>query len=286
MKIGYYPGCSLLGTSREFGESVRAVARALDIDLVEVPDWNCCGASSAHTVDHLLSVALPANVLRLAADAGLDEVVAPCAACYNHLVRAQYEMQADPDLKKKVESVLDARIEKNVRVLNILELLDRVRDRIGPKLKAPFERTVACYYGCLLERPSRVMTTDRTEDPVMMDQLVEAAGGKTIAYGHKTECCGASLSIARTPVVAKLASKIVRDVVARKAEAIVVACPMCHSNLDMRRGAINGVLGDDADIPVLFITQVIGLALGLPASELGLKRHFVKVNLPREKAAS
>jgi heterodisulfide reductase subunit B2 len=286
MKIGYYPGCSLLGTSREFGESVRAVARALDIELVEVPDWNCCGASSAHTVDHLLSIALPANVLRLAAEAGLDEVVAPCAACYNRLVTAQHEILADPDLKKKVESVLDARIDKKVRVLNILELLDRARDRIAPKVKEPFARTVACYYGCLLERPSRIMTTDRTEDPVMMDQLVEAAGGKTIAYGHKTECCGASLSITRTPVVAKLAGKIVRDVVARKAEAIIVACPMCHSNLDMRRGAINGVLDRDADIPVLFITQVIGLALGLPASELGLKRHFVPVNLPGEKAAS
>ncbi len=286
MKIGYYPGCSLQGSSREFDESVQAVLRALEIEVEQVPDWNCCGASSAHAVSHLLSVALPANVLSRAAKAGMSEVLAPCASCYNRLMTAQHELAADADLKSRVEHVLDAPMGPPVRVLNILELLDRAADRVKAKLKKPFECTVACYYGCLLVRPPRVVSFDRPEDPQSMDKLVATVGGKTIDWNHKTECCGAGFTLTRTDTVARLGGRIVDEAVERQAQAIVVACPMCHSNLDLRRPAINHLLGKKHDIPVLFITQVIGLALGLPASELGLKRHFVPVHLPAQAAAS
>jgi heterodisulfide reductase subunit B len=283
VRIGYFPGCSLVGSSRDFGESVRAVAKALAIDLVEVPDWACCGASSAHALSPLLSVALPARILAQAAAAGLDEVLAPCAACYNRLVATRHELETRPALHAEVDSVLGAGLTsaaaRRVRVINILELLDRAKDDVATAVKKPFARTVACYYGCLLVRPPRVIAFDRPEDPRSMDALVAAVGGKTVRWSFKTECCGAGLSLPRTSTVAKLAGRIVKDATDRKAEAIVVACPMCHSNLDLRRRPIEAAVGAKLGIPVLFITQVVGLALGLSEKELGLHRHFVPVRL-------
>ncbi len=286
MKIGYYPGCSLLGSSRDFGESVSAVARALEVELVPVPDWNCCGASSAHATSPLLAVALPARVLAQAAASGMEEVLAPCAACYNRLCGARHELAADPARRRRVEDVIEAPLERTPRILNVLEWLDRVKDRIAPRLKAPFAHSVACYYGCLLVRPPRVVGFDRPEDPTAMDALVTAVGGRTIGWSFKTECCGAGLSMPDTPLVATLGGRIVADAAARQAEAIVVACPMCHSNLDLRRAAINRALGVAHRLPVLFITQVIGMALGLGADALGLRRHFVPVRLAMPAAAS
>jgi heterodisulfide reductase subunit B len=277
MKVGYFPGCSLQGSSRDFAESLHAVARALSIDLCEVPEWNCCGASSGHMIERLVSVALPINVLLKSQKAGLDQVMAPCASCYNRLATASYEIAHSPTTKAQVEKVLQTSIGELPRVLNVVELLAQVADQIGSKVTKKFDQTVACYYGCLLVRPAKITGFDRTEDPVEMDKLVAVVGGKSIDWNFKTECCGASFSVARTSVVGRLGAKIMHDAVARSAEAIVVACPMCHSNLDLRRGEINQRLDPKTDIPVLFITQVIGLALGLSKRELGLGRHFVPV---------
>jgi heterodisulfide reductase subunit B len=302
VRVGYFPGCSLVGSSRDFGESVRAVAKALAIELVEVPDWACCGASSAHALSPILSVALPARILARAAAAGLDEVLAPCAACYNRLVSTQHDLEAHAPLREAVDAALReaeaaeapghakpagsagagqpaSALARRVRVLNILELLERVQGQVAAAVKTPFARTVACYYGCLLVRPPRVVAFDRSEDPMSMDALVAAVGGKTLRWSFKTECCGAGLSLPRTSTVAKLAGRIVKDATDRRAEAIVVACPMCHSNLDLRRGPIEHAVGARLGIPVLFITQVVGLALGLSEKELGLHRHFVPVRL-------
>jgi len=286
LQVGYFPGCSLQGSSRDFAESLHLVAKALSIELCEVPEWNCCGASSGHMIDHLVSMALPINVLLKAQKAGLDRVMAPCASCYNRLATARHEIAHSPASKAQVEKVLQTTIGKLPRVLNVLELLAEVADRIGPKVTKKFEQTVACYYGCLLVRPAKVTGFDRTEEPVEMDKLVAAVGGKTIDWNFKTECCGASFSVSRTAVVGRLGAKIMNDAVGKKAEAIVVACPMCHSNLDLRRGEINQRLDVKTDIPVLFITQVIGLALGLSEKELGLGRHFVPVAFPAKPVAA
>jgi heterodisulfide reductase subunit B len=286
LKVGYYPGCSLSGTSRDFGESVRTLAEALSIELAEIPEWNCCGSSPAHMIDHLMSIALPVNVLLKAKTAGLEQVMAPCAACYSRLIMAKHEVESSPATKAQVEKVLQKPIGQLPRILNVIELLAQVSDRITAKITKKFEQTVACYYGCLLVRPPKVTGFDRCEDPVEMDKLVALVGGKTIDWNFKTECCGASFSLTRTDVVGRLGAKIVGDAVNRKAEAIVVACPMCHSNLDLRRGEINERLEKKTDIPVLFITQVIGLALGLPEKKLGLKRHFVPVKFPFKQLAN
>jgi len=283
VKVGYYPGCSLKGSSRDFAESMQAVAKALSIELCEIPEWNCCGASSGHMIDRLVAIALPVNVLLQAQKAGMDQVMAPCASCYNRLATARHDIENSPATKAQVEKILETTIDKLPRVLNVIELLAQVSDRIGPKVTKKFEQTVACYYGCLLVRPAKVTGFDRTEDPVEMDKLVVAVGGKTVDWNFKTECCGASFSISRTQVVGRLGAKIMRDAAEKKAEAVVVACPMCHSNLDLRRGEINQNMsetGKGTDIPVLFITQVIGLALGLSEKALGLGRHFVPVKFP------
>jgi heterodisulfide reductase subunit B len=297
MRIGYYPGCSLLGSSREFDESVRAVAQAIGLELVEVPDWNCCGASSAHVLDHKLSLALPARILAQAEAAGLTEVLAPCAACFNRLASARVELEAAPALRAEIAGIIELPFAAKVKVVNVLEVLDRFQDLIKAKTVAPLARKVACYYGCLLVRPPRVVAFDRAEDPMSMDRLMAAAGAQPLDWNHKTECCGAAFSVTRTDLVARMSGRIVAGAAKAGAEAIVVACPMCHSNLDMRRPEINAYLGAqpgaeaqgrsgaDIQLPVLFITQALGLALGLDPVALGLQRHLVPA-LPLQPACS
>jgi heterodisulfide reductase subunit B2 len=286
MRVGYYPGCSMQGTSRDYGESMHSVAKALSIELVEVPEWSCCGSSPAHMIDRLASVALPVNVLLKAQKAGLGEVMAPCAACYSRLITAKHEVENSAHTKAQVEKILQTKVERLPRVLNIVELLAQVSDTIAAKVTKKFEQTVACYYGCLLVRPAKVTQFDRTEDPMEMDKLVAAVGGKAVDWNFKTECCGASFSISRTSVVGRLGAKIMKDAVAHNADAVVVACPMCHSNLDLRRGDINARLEKKTDIPVLFITQVVGLALGLSDKQLGLGRHMVPVKFPAKPVSA
>ena len=271
MKIGFYPGCSLNGTSREYNESVRAVASALGLELTEIKDWNCCGATAAHSMSKELSLAL-------AEQQGFDEVVVPCASCYNRLSMAAYELAADEAMADRIRHAVGMQYSGHVKILNVLQYLDKYAADILPsKIKDKFAHRVACYYGCLLVRPHKVLGFDRLEDPRSMDKLMAALGAEPIDWAFKTECCGAGLSISRTDLVGKLSANIVKDASDRGAEAIIVACPMCHSNLDMRRKAINKCLEEPVDIPVVYITQAIGLALGLSPKALGLQRHIVEV---------
>ena len=279
MKLGFYPGCSLQGTAREYNESVKALAPVFDIELVDIEDWNCCGASAAHAVNKNLSLALPARILALAEQQGFNEIVVPCAACFNRLAVAQYEMNNDAELKQQTEKAIDMTFDNKVRILNVVQFIDKyIKDKIADKLSHKFEHQVACYYGCLLVRPHKIIAFDRVEDPTSIDELMQLIGATPINWGFKTECCGASLSIARPDLVAKLSGNILKDAADRGAEAIIVACPMCHSNLDMRRPQIDEYVGKNISTPVIYITQAIGLAVGLAPEKLGLQRHFVKVN--------
>ena len=280
MRMGYYPGCSLLGSAKEFNESVRAVCEAIDLTLEEVPDWNCCGASSAHALNHDLALALPARILAQAEAVGLEEILAPCAACFNRLASTQASLEADPVKRREIADLIELPYSGRVRVLNVLEVLERYRDRIEAKTVNAFRYKVACYYGCLLVRPPDVVKFDRPENPQSMDRLLATIGAKPIDWACKTECCGASFSVTRTDLVAQLGGRIVADATRRNAAAIVVACPMCQSNLDMRRPEINRRLQQEHRIPVLFVTQALGLAMGIEAQRLGLQRHLVPVELP------
>jgi heterodisulfide reductase subunit B2 len=278
MKLGFYPGCSLEGSSREYSESVIALAKKFDIELVQVPDWNCCGASAAHNMNKELAMSLPARILALAEKAGLDEVVVPCAACYNKLSVTKHELFEDVKLKDTVKDIIDMDYKGTTKILNVIQMIDKyiIKD-LDYRLENKFNHKVACYYGCLLVRPHKILNFDRPEDPQTMDIVMKKIGAEPIDWAFKTECCGAGLTVSRTDVVNKLSGKIIQDAISRGAEAIIVACPMCQSNLDMRRPGIDKYLKQKTNIPVIYITQAIGIATGLAEKELGLQRHFVPV---------
>ncbi len=280
MKLGFYPGCSLEGASREYNESVMAVAEKLGIELVSIPDWNCCGATAAHNLDKELSLSLPARNLALAEEAGLTELVVPCAACYSRFSTTQHELLHDEKLHKKINEIIGKDYKGNLRILNVIQFIEEfIIDKLDANIKFEFDKKVACYYGCLLVRPNKVLNFDRTEDPQTMDVVMKKLGADAIDWAYKTECCGAGFSVSFTEAVGRLSGKIVEDADHRGAEALIVACPMCHSNLDMRRPEINKYNGKKLNIPVLYITQAIGIALGIDNKKLGLQRHFVDVKL-------
>ena len=280
MKIGIYPGCSLTGSARDYNESVFALAKVFDIELIQVPDWNCCGATAAHNLNKELSLSLPARNLALAEKNGLDEIVVPCAACYSRLMTTQYELKNHPELKNKISEVIEMVYNGTTKIINVIEWLDKyIIPKLEEKVKKPFNYKVANYYGCLLVRPNKVLNYDRVEDPQTMDIVMNKIGATSIDFPYKTECCGAGLSISRTDIVSKLSGKIIEDAEHRGADAIIVGCPMCHSNLDMRRADINKYWNTEFKIPVLFVTQAIGLAVGLTPEQVGLQRHFVEVQL-------
>jgi heterodisulfide reductase subunit B len=280
MTLGLYPGCSLKGSSREYTESVLAVAKACGVELKEIEDWNCCGATAAHNLNKELALALPARILSLAEKQGMKEVLVPCAACFSRLKVTMHELAEHPELSVAVvdENKLD--YTGNVEIINIIQFLDKyILPNLEGKISRPFDHKVACYYGCLLVRPHAILKFDREEDPQTMDELMLKSGATPIDWAFKTECCGAGLSVSRTSSVGRLSGEIIRDAVDRGAEAMIVACPMCHSNLDMRREAINRYLGEKIEIPVMYVSQVVGLAMGIDRKELGIQRHFVPVNI-------
>ena len=281
MTLAYYPGCSLHGTSREFEESFLAVAAHLGVDLVELHDWNCCGASSAHPVSRDLGVALPARNLALAAAQGADAVVAPCAACFNRLATARHELAADADLAARMPDIVGRPLPADMGVRNVVEVLAdhaaRIEELAAAVLapRAMGRLKVAAYYGCLLVRPPEATAFDDPEQPQTMETVIAAAGATPVRWNMAVECCGGAFAISRTSSVVRLGRRIVADARAHGAEAIVVACPLCHSNLDLRQAAMTR--RGERPLPVLFITQLVGLALGLGEEELGIRRHFVDV---------
>ncbi len=299
MKLGYFPGCSLHGTSREFDESVRAVSGPLGIELAELDDWSCCGATSGHATNHLLGVALAARNLALAEEQGHSEVLAPCAACFNRLASARHEIAGDAELAGRVGKVLARPFSNKVAVRNVVDVLRASAGTIKERVTTPLkDLKVACYYGCLLVRPAEVVGFDDPEDPRSMEEVVSACGATPVAWNRRLDCCGGAFSLSRTASVVRLGRAILDDARKAGADALVVACPMCQSNLDFRQKAMNrdradadpaAVAGRDSvgrdsqsrpasppsPMPILFLTQVVGLALGLDAKTLGLQRHFV-----------
>ena len=278
--LAYYPGCSLHGTEPEYDESLRAVVEALGIAIAEIPDWNCCGASSGHTTDHLLGVALPARNLALAEAAGFDRVLAPCAACYNRLAAAHLAVAEDAALAEQMPDILGRPFANSVDVMSVATLLRDVAPTIAEMAAAPRQTPnpmvgvkLASYYGCLLVRPPELAGGDDPERPMFLDEVVEACGAEAVDWNMKVECCGGAFSVSRTSSVLRMGRAIIEDARRAGAEALVVACPLCHTNLDLRQKAMES--RGEPKMPVLFITQVVGLALGLSPGSLGLKRHFI-----------
>lgn len=274
-KYAYYPGCSLHGTAKEYEMSTRAVCRDLGVVLEELEGWCCCGASSAHAVSHLLSMALPAYNLSLAESAGLD-VVAPCAMCFSRLKLAQAALSGGGKEAARIREAAGVAVSGTSKVKSLPEVLAALSpDSVQAQVRFPLAgMKVACYYGCLLVRPTSVGIDD-PENPTILDRVVNLTGASSVDWTHKTECCGASMSITQTGVATKLVGDILGAAKAAGADCVVVACPMCQSNLDMRQAGAEAATGETFDMPILYITQLLGLAFGHNPKELGIDKHFV-----------
>lgn len=278
MKYAYFPGCSLHSTAKEYDLSTQEVARALGIELVEIPDWTCCGATPAHLTMHLLSSALPVHNLIKARAMDSCEVVTCCAACFSRLKIANKLMKEDAAHRKKVEEIVGKPYKGEVGVRHFLDVLvnefglKNLSEKVTKRLSG---LKVACYYGCLLTRPNEVTCLDDPEEPHLIDDLMKTLGAEPVCWPYKTECCGASFSLTKTDVVLKLSGDILQMALDEGAQAIVVACPLCQSNLDLRQGMINAKFKKNFRMPVFYFTQLVGLALGIAPKKLGFHKHIV-----------
>ena len=285
--VGYYPGCSLHGTGRELDMSIKAVSEVAGVAIEEIEDWNCCGATAAHSLNHDLAIALPYRTLALAEAQGLKEVLAPCAACFSRLKGTTVRLARSPELAEKMRGIVGRPYGGTVRVISIIEYINRLMDAgLAAKLTAPLAGLkVAPYYGCLLSRGEDIVTGDDPEQPSAMEAAVTAAGAQVVPWNFATECCGGGFSMCLTEAVVDLSDAILADAEAAGAQAIVTGCPMCHSNLDMRQRTMNEAGLGPHDIPILYLSELIGLAAGVAPERLGLDRHFVDAMRVAERSA-
>ncbi|HVX65600.1 MAG TPA: CoB--CoM heterodisulfide reductase iron-sulfur subunit B family protein [Bryobacteraceae bacterium] len=277
MEFGYYPGCALHGSSNDYESSVRACCDALGVTLREVNEWICCGATAAHSINHELSIALPARNLALAEHQGFDEMLAPCPMCSMELLKAGQLLRSDENLRREIGGIVELEFEGRTKVLNLIQLFQKIGlEKIRAAVKSPLENVqAACYYGCLLTRPPATVRFDDCERPSSMEALISALGARAVEWNYRTECCGAGLTMAKEDTVLELSHKILTDAAAHGANCVVVACPMCHVNLDLRQENIDRRYSVRHDMPVYYLSDLVGRALGLTDGALGIDRHFV-----------
>jgi heterodisulfide reductase subunit B len=261
--IYFYPGCTLGSSARHYYRSLHWVLRRLGFDLQELPGWSCCGATSAHALSKDLSYALPARNLALAQELQSDLLVA-CSACYSRLKITQKVLD-DSQMKAHVEQIIGSHLDGRPQIKNVLEVLtqtDYLKRIEQARTKALQGRKVACYYGCLATRMPRVQGFDRVEDPNSMERLVVASGATPVEWPYKTECCGASLSVINEAISLKMCERILEMARRCGAELVVTSCPFCQYNLDWAQWEREQKDTKASSIPVIFITQLLGLALG------------------------
>jgi heterodisulfide reductase subunit B len=270
VRYAFFPGCTNWTTAIEFGLSTDAVCEALGVELEELEDWNCCGASSAHSLDHELGFRLPARNVALAQGMGLD-IVAPCPACYQHTLAADLRLRQDEAWRREMEDVLaftytgEGRPRHLLEVLSEPEVLELIRGRVERPLQG---LRVACYYGCVLVRPPEITGWDDPEHPVRMDRLVEAIGAEPVDWSYKVDCCGASMALSCADVVIALSSRLGEAAREARADVVACACGICQLNLDTRQAS-------KEKVPALYFTELMGLAFGLPGVRKWLAKHGV-----------
>ena len=285
-RVAYYKGCSLEGLAAEYDRSTHAVCEAFGIELVEIADWNCCGSSPAHSYDPLLSAALAGRNLAIAADQGCDMIMTPCPGCLKSLKGAQ-EACEDPEMRKPFVELVG----RDVDGLKTVSLLQLLYEEVGPvalkkAVKRPLTGHVLIpYYGCLMTRPADKAKFDDPENPVSMDRLLEALGATVPDFPYKTECCGATYGVTRNDFVGKLSGRILDMADRLGGEAVVVACPLCQQNLDLRQDQVNKYYKSAFHLPVPYISQVIGLALGMTPKALGMDKLCVPPDILFEDRA-
>lgn len=278
MKIAYYPGCSQEGSALDYGKSTGALCAALGIELAEIPGWSCCGSTPAHAVDTVLSAALCARNLDLAAQGGADQVVTPCPSCLSNLRLATDRMKDDA-FRGRVNGLLDAPAAENLPdSTSVMQLIGRVydADTLAARVTNPLTGIkLVAYYGCLMSRPADVMQFGDPENPTLMETLLAACGATMLDFPIKTVCCGAAFGIPERPLTARNSGRILELATRVGVDAIAVACPLCQMNLDLRQK--QAAKAEDAffHMPVLYFTQLMGLAMGIAPEHLGLDQLCV-----------
>ena len=279
MKVTYYPGCSLEGTAIDYASSIDAVAHLLDLQLDELEDWNCCGATAAHSINHKAALALPIRNLLMADKVGQD-VVAPCALCFSRLKFAE----------KALIGQRAAEWGEYSGAIKIYDLLDYLTQEpylsaLAQKVVTPLkDLKVVCYYGCMVARPPKVTDKKDFENPQNMEKLLEVLGATVLDWSFKTDCCGAGFSVSRPDIIDTLVTRLYDRALAAGAECLVVSCQMCQANVDLPQERISQQTGKDYYLPVLYFTELVGLALGHPEVKGWLAKHMVDpIPLLRDK---
>lgn len=269
LEYSLFPGCSLHSTGLEYGLSSRAVFEHIGIKLVDLTDWNCCGASSAHALNHTLALALPARNLALAQSSKRD-LVAPCAACYNRMKGADHALRSDPKMRAELESLVGFKYTGDVAIRPLLGVLyedyglEQMRSQVVQPLKG---LKVVTYYGCLLVRPPEIAEFDDPDDPQIMTHLLRSIGAEVMPWSSATDCCGGGLSLSRSDVVKNLVGRLAERALEAGAMAVVTACPLCQVNLEMRQTITK--------VPVFYFTELIGLAFGLQDAQKWWGKHLI-----------
>lgn len=277
-QYSYFPGCSLKSTAVAYDQSVRAISASLGIELIELEDWNCCGTSAYSSIDRLESIAIPCRNLALAEKTGLD-LVTPCTACFRTFERVNSHLGLYPFLKPKVDRVLAAaglEYQGKVRVRHLVEVLlnDVGVEAIASKVVRPLHGLrVAAYYGCLLVRPR--VAFDDPENPHSLDGLLENLGAEVVPFPEKGRCCAGSLVISNVDLALSMIQRILESAQSNDAECIVTVCPLCQLNLDAYQGMVNARFGTKYRLPVVFLSQLLGTALGMETKTLGYDRSIV-----------
>jgi len=279
----YYPGCSSDATAAGLGISAQAIAKPLDMELIELEDWNCCGSTPYGSLEKLESIAVAARNLALAEKTGLD-LVTPCSSCFVTLAEANLHLKEHRQLMSQVnEALAVANLEYNgnVQVRLLLEVLinDITPETIAAKVKRPLSGLkVAPYYGCQEARPNYGF--DNPGFPQSLDRLVESLGADVVPYPLKNHCCGGALVISEEDLALELMHKLLANAVNSGAQCITTPCPLCQTNLDAYQGRVNSKFKTNYNLPILFFTQLMGVALGLNSEDLGLKTNII----PPQKA--
>lgn len=273
MKVTYYPGCSLEGTARDYADSIEGVCESMQIELQEIPDWNCCGATAAHSINHKASIDLPGRNLEQAGLLRNADMLVPCPLCFNRMKSAAHE------LKKGNGHGFQTRLESELpKIWDLANFFatGEMLEKLAAAIKTPLTGLkVVSYYGCMASRPPEITGATDYENPQSIDKIVKTLGATPIDWPYKTDCCGASLMLSRPDMGYKMVAKMLDMARRVGAQAVVVSCQMCQTNLDMYQERIEAEMGKFFALPIIYFTELIGLACGLPGAANWLSRHFV-----------
>ncbi len=291
MKYGYYPGCSMEKNAQSYHISMMAIAKSLGIEFVEVEDWNCCGATEYIAVEKIPAYALVSRNLALAAaQNGTTNLVAPCSACYLNLKKVDHYLEENEALREKVDLALEAGgLSYQPGTLNVQHLLETIAVDIGCEeieahvTKPLYNLRVAPYYGCLVPRPAAMESFDNPEHPTSLDNILKSLGATVIDYPLKAQCCGGHMTQISEETALELLRRLLKNAADYDADMIATLCPMCQLNLDAYQDAVNAHFGTNYQIPIVYFTQLMGLAFGLPAKELGFGKEIVSAKPALEK---